>query len=176
MPSRRQFLTRAAGTTAGLSAMSQESPGAAAPLDLPTTSLADLHRAVAGVIAAKRLGQPVFVRCTLQTPEASLDRLAELAEIVRQWVGQAVARVHAVGSLASGQVCLSLQFDQGATALVSLAKGPGRGDGVDLLVVGNHGAVMYDSGTAPQWDGPAQPSGLNADAKLRAAIEKALAG
>ena len=172
---RRQFMTHAAGTTAGLAAMSQPASGAEAPrLDLPTTSLADLHRAVAGVIASKRIGQPVFVRCTLQTPQASIDRLTEMAELVRQWVGQGIEKIHAVGSVSSGQVCLSVQFDRGGTALVSLAQGQVRGDGIDLLLVGNHGSVMYDMGTAPLWEGQAKSSGLPPNANLRAAIEKAL--
>lgn len=171
---RRQFITHAAGTTAGL-AMSQPATGAAAPrLDLPTTSLADLHKAVGAVVASKRIGQPVFVRCTLQTSDATMDRLADLAELVRQWVGQEIERIHAVGSIASGQVCLSLQFDKGGTALVSLAKGQVQGDGVDLLLIGNHGSVMYDAGTAPLWTGPAKGSSIPVDAKLREQIEKAL--
>jgi hypothetical protein len=168
MPNRRQFL--AAGATAGLAAM----PSHAATTPLPTGSLADLQRSVQAVVASKRIGQPVFIRLTWQTGEVSLDRAGELVELVRQWTGQAVDKLHAVGSLAGGQLCLSVQFANGATALVSLAKTPPRGDGVDLLLIGNHGSVMYDSGTAMLWDGAAVPTDLRPDAKLRQQIEQAV--
>lgn len=121
------------------------------------TTLADLHHAVQAALASKRLGQPVFVRCTLQgtdKAEAVVPRLARLTAMVRDWMGQPLDRVYAVGSVAEGQVALTLQFRTGGTAAVSFAHGQPRGDSVDLMVIGNHGAIYHDGGSANLWDEP----------------------
>src|SRR2546429_169455 len=65
------------------------------------TTLADLHRAVQSALASKRLGRPVFVRYLLHSqdkPDAALPRLAHLTAAVREWVGQPLERVYAVGA------------------------------------------------------------------------------
>src|SRR5262245_8941759 len=122
------------------------------------TTLADLHRSVQATLASKRLGRPVFVRYLLQSQEkadAAVPRLALLAGTVRDWVGQPLERVYALGTLRGGQLSLTLEFRDGATALVSWTAGPPRGDGVDLTVLGNHGALYHDAGAAQLWDEPA---------------------
>jgi hypothetical protein len=139
------------------------------------TDLAELHRAVQDTLAGKRLGRPVFVRYLLQSPEkaAVVPRLARLAAVVRQWLGQTLDRVYAVGSAEGGQVSLTLQFREGGSALVSLALGPGPG-GVDVLLLGNHGALYHDAGHAACGaDPPALPA-TRPDPALAAAIEKTL--
>ena len=69
---------------------------------------------------------------------------------------------------------LTLQFRDGATALVSFARGQPRGDGVDLMVLGNHGALYHDAGSAQLWDEPADDWPDRPDPDLLAAIERAL--
>src|SRR5262249_38912355 len=106
------------------------------------TTLADLHRAVQATLASKRLGRPVFVRYLLHGPDratAALPRLAQLTAAVRDWIGQSLERVHAVGSPKAGQVSLTLEFSGGATALVCWASSTAAGYGIDLTVLGNHG-------------------------------------
>jgi hypothetical protein len=180
---RRAFFTRAAGVTAALAALSgsaaAQDAGAAAPeaVDLPGTDLDDLARAVQGVLAGKRVGKPVFVRFTLHGPGKAEDivpRLAGMVGAVRQWVGEPLARLYAIGSPRSGQVSLALQFHEGASALVSFARGKPHGDGIDLLLLGNHGSICYDSGTGPAWDGTARPGKEPPDPKLATAIERAI--
>jgi hypothetical protein len=141
------------------------------------TTLADLHRAVQMTIASKRLGQPVFVRLTIQgldRPEAVVSRLAQASSLVQQWLGQPLVQILALGSAESGQAALTLQFEQGATALVSFARGQPRGAGIDLMVLGNHGAIYHDSGTAQSWDEPAAELAEKPDPALTALIERAL--
>lgn len=141
------------------------------------TSLADLPRAVQGTLDSKRLGQPVFVRYTLQgldQPALIAPRLAQMTTIVRGWLNQTIERVYAVGTMESGQVALTLQFREGGTAQVSFARGQPRGLGVDLMVLGNHGAIYHDSGSAYLWDEAATPFAEPPDAKLQAVIERAL--
>jgi hypothetical protein len=119
------------------------------------TTLADLHRAVQFTLATKRLGRPVFVRyllCSRDRADAALPRLAQLTAAVRDWLGQSLERVHAAGTPRGGQVSLTLEFDGGATALVSWAAAPPRGDGLDLTVLGNRGALYHDAGSARLWE------------------------
>ncbi len=141
------------------------------------TTLADLHRAVQSTLASKRLGQTVFVRYLLHNqdrPDAALPRLAQLTAAVREWVGQPLERVYAVGAPKSGQVSLTLEFHGGATALVSWAAAPHRGDGIDLTVVGNRGALYHDAGSARLADAGALPPAGAADKSLLAVLERAV--
>src|SRR5947209_11978672 len=141
------------------------------------TTLTDLHRAVQSTLASKRLGRPVFVRYLLHSqdkPDAALPRLAHLTAAVREWVGQPLERVYAVGTPKGGQVTLTLEFRAGATALVSWAAGPARADGIDLTVVGNHGALYHDAGSARLWDDAALPPAPDPDRSLLSVLERAV--
>jgi hypothetical protein len=177
---RREFLTRA--TTTAVVAAEFPAPAAAEadseePADLPATDLEELERAVGAVVAGKRIGRPVFVRYTLPGAGKGRQRVARLARMMQaggQWMGQAPARLYAVGSLKDGAISLTVQFRDGASALLSVVRGKGHGDGVDLLVIGNHGALHYDSATAAGWDATATHRRGEPDAKLVAAIERAL--
>ncbi|HXG11400.1 MAG TPA: hypothetical protein VNK04_16720 [Gemmataceae bacterium] len=139
-------------------------------------TFADLDRAVQATLASKRLGKPVFVRLTwqgLDRPEAVAPRLAQTMAVVQQWLGQPLDQIYAIGSAASGQVALTLKFREGATALVSFARGQPRGAGIDLMVLGNHGAIYHDAGSAPLWDEPLVPAG-QPDPAVLALVERAL--
>lgn len=141
------------------------------------TTLADLHRAVGTTLASKRLGKPVFVRYLVQglvKPENLPARLAQATAVVQEWLGQPLASIYAVGSVASGQVALTLQFREGGTALVGFGRGQPRGDGVDLMVLGNHGAIYHDAGSANLWDEPAAGGENAPDAAILSVIERAL--
>ncbi len=138
--------------------------------------LADLHRAVQTALGGKRLGTPVFVRYTLQGPEGPGDivpRLAQLTATVRDWLGQQLDHVQAVGSADSGQVALTLQFREGGTALVSFARGRPQGPGADVMVLGSHGAIYHDAGDDNPWE-EAGPLPGQPDPHLEAVIERAL--
>ena len=137
--------------------------------------LADLHRAVQATIASKRLGRPVFVRYTLQGQDKAdsiAARLTQITAAVRQWIGQPLERIYAVGTAESGQVSLTLQFKDGATALVSYAGS--RLSGVDVMVLGNHGALYHDAGSGNQWAEPTAAALDRPDAALLTVIERAL--
>ncbi|HYT89865.1 MAG TPA: hypothetical protein VEL76_14240 [Gemmataceae bacterium] len=140
-------------------------------------SLADLHRAVQTTLASKRLGQAVFVRYLLHGPDratVALPRLAQLTAAVRDWIGQTLERVHALGSPKAGQVSLTLEFGGGATALVCWAASSAAGYGIDLTVLGNHGALYHDSGSARTWESGALPPPEAPDKALLAVLERAL--
>jgi hypothetical protein len=114
-----------------------------------------LAAAVRSVIASKRIGTPVFVRVILQGPDEGdslLAKLSRMAFLARQWLGQDLLRCQAMGSLETGQVNLALTFSGGATALVSYSRSLLRGDGLDVTVLGNHGAIYHDIGAGNRWD------------------------
>jgi predicted dehydrogenase len=140
-------------------------------------TLANLHRAVQNTLASRRLGQPVFVRYTLQGSDkgaALVAKLVQAAAAVRDWLGQPLERVFAAGSAEGGHVALTLEFRDGGSALVSFARGAVRGSGVDLMVLGNRGAIYHDAGSGELWDEPAAGLPDKPDPKLQAAIERAL--
>lgn len=140
------------------------------------TTFTDLDRAVQQTLTGGRIGSPVFVRCLVQSPDASdtaLPTLVRAAASLRGWLGQPIVRVYAVGSPADGQLSLTLEFRGGGTALVSWSHGPPRGDGVDLMVLGSRGALYHDAGAAELWDAAAAFA-PGTDAGLRSAIEQSL--
>lgn len=175
---RRDFLTAAAGSAAGASAMIDRQPGHATSPDsaLPIFNPGDLSETIHAVVKSKRIGQPVFVRITLSTSrnDQITRALALMAEMASSWIGQALERVHAAGSVTAGQVCVTLQFQGGATGLLSYAQGKTLGDGVDVLVLGNHGAIHHDAGMGTLWHSQPDFKDAKVDAKLIRVIEQAL--
>jgi hypothetical protein len=124
-------------------------------------TVSDLHRAVAATLAEKRIGTPVFVRYTAVLDTDAVTKLAALAEVVRGWVGQRLDLVYAPGGSS-----LVLRFRGGATALIALVRHlPGERT-VDLLILGNHGAIYHDGAYTDE-------SG-SAPASVRATIARAL--
>jgi hypothetical protein len=118
------------------------------------SSLADLHRTIAATVTSKRLGTPVFVRYLFHGTEdanAVVPRLVQLTAVVRDWLGQTLEHVHAVGSAESGQVALTLRFREGGSALVCFARCQPGSWGVDVTVLGNHGALYHDAGSGNLW-------------------------
>ena len=137
-------------------------------------SVADLHRAVQATLASKRLGTPVFVRYLFQGAEAVLTRLTQTVSVIRGWVGRDLERLYALGSVKSGQITLTLEFEGGATALVGWSSTNSAGGGVDLTLLGNHGALYHDAGGDRLWQDPLDAPPAKPDRDLTAWIERAL--
>jgi hypothetical protein len=137
-------------------------------------SLADLHRAVQKTLASGRLGQPVFLRYLVRGSEggeAIRERMAQCIALAREWLHQSLVSVYAVGSPESCQVSLTLEFDGGATALLGYASTPPQDAGVDLLLLGNHGALYHEAAASVHAE-EAQRS--DADADIQAVLQRAL--
>src|SRR5687767_6594631 len=108
------------------------------------TTLPDFHRAVQTTLASKRLGTPVLVRYFYHSPirdQAALARLAKTTALVRDWRGVPLERIVAQG--AARHITLLLEFRGGPTAVVTWIRAAGRGDGVDLTLIANHGAIFH---------------------------------
>lgn len=171
---RRQFFSQAVGGSValgGLQGAAAQPPAPAAPA-LPAGSLQQLAAAVESVLTAKRLGEPVFVRCSLFTssPEKqTLPWLSRLAELAARWVAQPLEAVFAVGASGNGQVSLTIRFRGGASAIVSIADSQGPVKGVDLVLLGNRGAAYHEAGWADVGLDSAQPN-----PKMLALLRRAL--
>ena len=136
---------------------------------------ADLHRAVQTTLASKRLGTPVFVRYLYHHNGNAAGVLAQLTRtvtLVRDWLGQPIERVYALGSFKERHITVTLEGRGGATALITWAGT--AGSGIDLTVVGNHGALYHDVGMANAWDAPEFANEPPPDKELLALIENAL--
>jgi hypothetical protein len=86
--------------------------------------------------------------------EHSLDRLTRVLALTQQWLGQSPLTLYALGSLESGQIALTVEFDRGATALLGFAQTTPGDAGVDLMLVGNHGTLYHEAGSTPFEAGP----------------------
>jgi hypothetical protein len=142
------------------------------------TTLTDLHRSVWTALSSGRVGTPVFVRYLLHRAidgPAVVMRLARTMAVVRDWLGQPLERVYALGGLESQHITLMLEFRGGAMASLTWIGTAGRGAGVDLSVLGNRGAIYHDAGTSELWDEPAQIDAAAPDQVLVGWIERALA-
>jgi hypothetical protein len=108
------------------------------------TLLDYLDQSVRKILSAKRIGQPVFVRFAICKSPRNNDPallLARWAHHACNWLGQDLADVFANGQVENGPVNLTLKCRQGASALLSFAEGQSR---VNLMILGNHGAIYFD--------------------------------
>jgi hypothetical protein len=179
---RRTFLAQVTGATLAMTAAPSASPGAepaapARPPELPPADLDALEQSVQAVIDRKRIGRPVFVRYTqLGAVEKGelVARLSRMLDAARRWLGQPLATVYALGSREGGQVTLAVQTPEGATALVSLGRARAIGDGIDLMVIGDHGSIYHDGGQGLLGCGEARYRQVSGEPVLVRLIERAL--
>jgi hypothetical protein len=144
---------------------------------LAMTYIADLHRTVAATLASQRLGQPLFVRYHWFGPEpleTLATRLAQITAVIRGWLGQDVHRLHAMTAEDRTHAALTLQFQTGATALISLTRTPSSEVRVDLMILGNHGALYHDEERVLLSDAATQAAWQPTDPHLQDKIERAL--
>jgi hypothetical protein len=140
-------------------------------------TLADLHRAVRTAITSGRVGSPLFVRYVFHRPEAQsavATQLARTTVVVQEWVARPVNSIYALGKPENRHVTLTVEFRDGPTALITWIGTTGRGDGVDLCLLGNHGALYHDAGTAELWDEPGGTEAGEPEPALMRLIERAM--
>lgn len=145
---------------------------------LPPADLDALEQSIQGVIDHKRIGRPVFVRYTLLgalQQEEMLALLSRMLDAARRWLGQPIGKIYAVGSMDAGQVSLTVQTTEGATALISVGRTRAGGDGIDLIVLGDHGAIFHDAGQRSFASGGARYRQPVGEPKWLRLIERALA-
>ena len=144
--------------TASLSSTSprpEPGHGQSRPISGPLTprsmsTLANLHRAVQTTLASGRLGQPVFVRYTLQglrPPDGSRPAVPDpgrRSRLARPIAGAALRPRHARERPGGSDP----PFCEGATALVSFARGQPRATASTCWSWATRGALYHDAGSA----------------------------
>lgn len=141
-----------------------------------------LYQTVKEVLDSGRIGRPVFVRCLAQIAsdrEYLKDAFAEVLATANAWLGASPQRVYAQGGEDAGYITAAVHYLSGQTALASMsaakANGPSR---VDLMLLGNKGAIYYDSLLLPSFAMPvrsiSQSEQLSSSKMLMDAVECSL--
>jgi predicted dehydrogenase len=118
-------------------------------------SLADLHRTIDAAVASGRIGRPVFVRYFWQGPDApdctrpEMPAPAAVTGMVADWLGEPADRLYVLGSRTDRRrhVALAVQCRNGATALITCVRAPTSASVLDVMVLGNRGAIYYNDGS-----------------------------
>ncbi len=103
-------------------------------------------------LAAGTIGPVVFVRANLEftADHGLLVRVAAAGlEGVARWVGAEVKNVYSQGGVKAGYVSVTVEFANGASALVSAEAAHGE-PAMQLLIVGRNGTIRYDDFPAPE--------------------------
>jgi hypothetical protein len=110
------------------------------------TYLERLREAVAAEVGAGRIGEPVFARLVV---EASADHghllgtAAAAAAFCGEILRAEIERLLVLGSVESGHLSVQVELAGGKSALVAAALLRRPAPRVDLLLVGNHGALSH---------------------------------
>ena len=102
-------------------------------------------------LAAGPIGAVVFVRANLEltADHGLLARVAAAGmESAARWIGSTAKSVYSQGGAKSGYVSLTVEFANGASALIS-AEAAHAEPVVQLLVVGRTGTLRYDDFPQP---------------------------
>ncbi|MBM3237519.1 hypothetical protein FJZ31_14610 [Candidatus Poribacteria bacterium] len=140
-----------------------------------------LYKTVKSVLDSGRIGSPVFVRCVAQIAsdrEHLTDALAEVLAIAGLWLSASPQKVYAQGGKDAGQITATVHYLSGQTALVSVGTVKANGmPRVDLMLLGNKGAIYHDSLLLPSFAMPAgtiSRIGISISKSLMDAVERSL--
>ncbi|MEZ4664211.1 MAG: hypothetical protein R2911_42315 [Caldilineaceae bacterium] len=121
--------------------------------------LTTLNQSVTAVLAANRIGAPIFVRWTAATA-ASADELkphlAAMTIYTTHWLHGELRRLYATGDVGQGHLALTLEYATGNSALLALTLARGRPH-VSLAIFGNQGAIYHSDFIVPARDGDLAP-------------------
>ena len=112
-------------------------------------NLEQLRLALQQALATGRVGQPVAVRLHLRagTDTATTEQLlACLLPVVSDVFGDTPQRVLARSGADSGQLNLLLEYELGATALVTVVALGDASPCLHVILVGNHGVIRLEGG------------------------------
>ena len=111
-----------------------------------------LYQKIKEIIDTGRVGTPVFVRFVVQiTPSSEhiLDTLARFLVITGSWLTSIPVRVYVQHKENSAQITASVEYTGGQTAIVSVNIANVISSRIDLMMIGNKGAVYQDSEMMP---------------------------
>lgn len=143
-----------------------------------------LDQSVSETLATGRVGTPLFVRWTAAVAQNRQDLkplLAAMRAYAASWLAAEPSRLYATGSVEDGHISLSLEFENGASALLAVALSHDSPT-TNLIVLGARGTVyLTDSDLlsslqvppAHKDTGPGQSSG-STSLEILAAIDQSL--
>ena len=115
-----------------------------------------LNETVSETLANGRVGVPVFVRWTAAAAKSSDELkplLAEMCGYAGSWLATGPRRLYANGAEAQGHLSLSLEFENGSSALLAVTLSNGR-PFMSLVILGARGAIYHsDTEILPRADG-----------------------
>jgi hypothetical protein len=135
-----------------------------------------LYQTVKEILDTGHVGVPVFARCVVQVApetEHAGNVLARMLAMVCSWLEASPLRVYAQSKDDSRQITVTIHYVGGQTSIVSANAAPGAPIRVDLMLLGNKGA-LYQDGEAlpPGFDITAEP--LPVPEWLMDAVERSL--
>jgi len=102
-----------------------------------------LNQTVSETLAGGAVGTPLFVRWTAaaarNTPELK-TLLAEMSACAETWLSARPRRVYATGSADAGHLSLSLEYENGQSALVAISLAHDH-PSMNLIILGARGAI-----------------------------------
>lgn len=143
-----------------------------------------LNQTVSHSLAGGTVGTPVFVRWTAAAAQNTPDLkplLAAMSACAESWLSARPRRVYATGSADAGHLSLSLEYDNGQSALLAISLANDH-PAMNLIILGAHGAIYHTDFevTAPAvnlasgTDESLQPSAVLSTSQMVAAIDKSL--
>jgi hypothetical protein len=120
-----------------------------------------LYQTIKEIIDTGRVGTPVFVRFIIQTipiNEHILDILARTLVMTGSWFSSIPIRIYVQHKENTAQVTASVEYTGGQTAIVSVNISNKFTSRVDLMMLGNKGALYHDGEVMPSgFDFGAEP-------------------
>ena len=111
-----------------------------------------LHQIIEEIIDTGRVGVPVFVRCAAQLPPAKenmYDVLARVLTMAVSWLKASPLRVYVQIGDNLRKITATVQCTGGQTAVVSVNATPDATPQVDIMMLGNKGALYHDGDALP---------------------------
>ncbi len=120
-----------------------------------------LYQTVKEIIDTGRVGVPVFIRFIVQiTPieEQIIDILAQTLVMTGSWLGAVPSKIYVQHKENTAQITATAEYTGGQTAIVSVNVSGEFNSRIDLMLLGNKGALYHDGEIMPKgFDLKAEP-------------------
>jgi len=111
-----------------------------------------LYQTIKEIIDTGRVGVPVFVRFIVQTTpidEQIIDILAQTLVMTGSWLGSIPAKIYVQHRENTAQITATAEYTGGQTAIVSINISTEFASRIDLMLLGNKGALYHDGEAMP---------------------------
>ncbi len=111
-----------------------------------------LYETVKEILDTGRVGVPVFLRCSAQIESGDdhvEDVLMRILTMTCSWMESVPLRLYAQSGSKSKQLTVTVHYVGGQTGIVSVNAAPDAKDSLDLMLLGNKGALYHDSESLP---------------------------